>query len=243
MPHGTPDWGLIAVGTLGYSLDDLAELAARLDSPVIYDRRGQVVLLDSFEHGLGLCLPVAIAAGDAYALRDDASRHGSVSLQFQMAGAAMSGGTVTWIVPILGLPRCGIEISFGYSQHVATVQWSMQYYDGLQQHQAFVAYIVATGALQYLDHTGAFQTFGAVTPFYVSDQPTHTAKLVADFDTHYYMRFLLDQSVYDLTPYAVRSTVSIVGPRLEAGFATSGDLGQDSRSTVDRCILTQNEPT
>jgi len=243
MPHGTPDWGLIAVGTLGYSLDDLAELAARLDSPVVYDRRGQVVLLDSFEHGLGLCLPVAFAAGDAYAIRDDAARHGSLSLQFQMAGAAGSGGSATWIVPILGLPRTGLEISFGYSQHAQVLAWSMSYYDGFQQHQAVVHYIVATGALQYLDEFGAPQTFATVTPFYTFDRPTHTAKLVADFTTHYYMRFMLDQAVYDLSAFPVLSGVAFVGPRLEALFGVYGDLAQDSQCVVDRCILTQNEPT
>lgn len=243
MPHGTPDWGEVAVGTLGYSLDDLAEAVARLDSPVIFDRRGQVVLLDSFEHGLGLCLPVAIVGTDAYAIRDDASRHGSLSLQFQMAGDANSGGTATWIVPILGLPRCGLEISFGYSEHVTTVEFTMSYYDGVQQHQGWVAFTVATGVLEYLDNFGAPQTFATVVPFYALDRPIHTAKLVVDFTTQYYMRFMLDQGVYDLTPYLVNSTPAIVGSRLEAAFGAFGDLAQDSTCTVDRCILTQNEPT
>ena len=243
MPHGLPDWGVIAAGTLGYTLDDLAEAVARLESPVLYDRRGQVVLLDSFEHGLGLCVPAASSANSAYAIRDDASRHGSASLQFQMVAEAATGGLVTWTTPITQMLRCGFEISFGFSPWVYYMYFRLHYRDGTNRYEAEIRLDnVVNFDIRYLDVNNAWQPLGAMNLRRL-DRPIHTAKLVADFSTGYYLRFLVNQRVFDMSTYQIRPVLDGTGPYLESQYEVTGEINHTSGSTVDRCILTQNEPT
>ncbi len=243
MPHGLPDWGVVAAGTLGYTLDDLAEAVARLDSPVIFDRRGQVVLLDSFEQGLGLCVPAASSANSAYVIRDDASRHGSLSLQFQMVAEADTGGLVTWTTPITQMPRCGFEISFGFSPWVYYMYFRLHYRDGAFRYEAEVRLDnILLGDIRYLDVGNLWQLLGPMTLRRL-DRPIHTLKLVCDFGTGYYLRLLLNQRVFDMSAYQIRQVGDLTGPYLESEYEVTGEVNHTSGSTVDRYILTQNEPT
>jgi len=47
-----PDWYKYLPGSDRYILEDMGELAARLRSPITYDRRGEVLYFDMMEHGL-----------------------------------------------------------------------------------------------------------------------------------------------------------------------------------------------
>jgi len=52
MPRGYPDWGRIRKEVGIAAIGDLGELAVRLGASVVWDRRGDVVLVDSFDLGL-----------------------------------------------------------------------------------------------------------------------------------------------------------------------------------------------
>ncbi|GAH83946.1 unnamed protein product, partial [marine sediment metagenome] len=49
MPRGQPDFGMYASASTIGSVSDLAELAVRLGSINIFDRRGKVIDFDDFE--------------------------------------------------------------------------------------------------------------------------------------------------------------------------------------------------
>ena len=51
MAHGAPDWFGTTPQGMVHRVADLAELAARLGSPDVFDRRGNVLFMDSFENG------------------------------------------------------------------------------------------------------------------------------------------------------------------------------------------------
>ena len=52
MTHGVQDFGASSGQNSTYGLTDLGELAVRLGSPVSFDRRGDVVMMETFEDGL-----------------------------------------------------------------------------------------------------------------------------------------------------------------------------------------------
>lgn len=52
MPRGMPDWGEYSPQEVVSKLLDNAELAARLGSPVLFDRRGTVIFMDDFNCGV-----------------------------------------------------------------------------------------------------------------------------------------------------------------------------------------------
>ena len=49
MPRGQADFGQYAVKEVSASISDMGEVAARLGSIDIYDKRGDVVFFDNFE--------------------------------------------------------------------------------------------------------------------------------------------------------------------------------------------------
>ena len=52
MPHGQRDWSNIGAEELVFAMDDMAELAARLGSPITFNREGNVLFVSTFEHGV-----------------------------------------------------------------------------------------------------------------------------------------------------------------------------------------------
>ena len=89
MAHGHPDYGGAAPLATVYTLQDLAELAARLGSIDVFDRRGNVLLLDDFESGIKKWLFGGTGSYSAGWICDRAE-HGGFCLSIQTEGAATS---------------------------------------------------------------------------------------------------------------------------------------------------------
>lgn len=242
MAHGTPDWGLLGPKTVTYGLDDMGELAARLDSPVIWDRRGDVILLDSFEAGLGLCHITTVNPGDYYRRTTEASRHGGLALLLHADGLDTSYARVEWFVGLPGNLQVGFELSFGARYGYEALYWQLIWFDGTNFSTAEIRYIRATRDLEYLDAAGNYQTLHAALDLYVLLMPAHVFKLVVDFDTGHYVRLIMGHHTFDMSAYALRVAASPLYPVLLARFWIDGEVGEGGEAIVDRVILTQNEP-
>ncbi|GAI16225.1 unnamed protein product, partial [marine sediment metagenome] len=79
MTHGGPDWGTPGPLKTIYTLEDMAELVARLGSIVTFDRRGNIIWLDDFEGTLGKWGIETEGAGYSAQLSAEAARSGGFS--------------------------------------------------------------------------------------------------------------------------------------------------------------------
>ena len=242
MAHGKPDWGLVGPKQTIYGLDDVGEAVARLGSPVIWDRRGDIVLLDSFEYGTALSAPWTSGVGDSYNVYTGASRHGSLSMIAELVGAAGSRFTNIWTVCTTAEMVNGFEISYSYGEHIEYLVFEIMYWDGVWENRARARYTVATADLDVQLVGGAYQNLDNNLPLAVGIDPIHVAKVVADFGAGDYVRIIMDERTYPIPGVPVMRVLGAGGPYIMARFFATCDFGQSSQVIIDRVIVTQNEP-
>lgn len=242
MAHGKPDWGLVGPKQTVYGLDDMGEMAARLDSPSIWDRRGDVVLMDSFECGTSRGLYNTWGGGDSYNIYTLASRHGPLSMHVHLGGLANSHFLGHWEVATTGQAVNGFEISFSVDGNADRYAFDIEYLDGVNRHRGRAQYIVGTGTLEYLNAAGAYTPLAVGLGLVTGIDPIHVLKVVADLGNDVYSRIILDETTYPLT--GIPSNVFGVGggPYIVGQFQVWNTLTPVSNLVIDRIIMTQNEP-
>ncbi len=242
MPHGTPDWGLVGPKQTIFGLDDLGEHAVRLGSPHFFDRRGDALLLTTFQEGTGPFSYLAAGAGTAVQLYTHHSRQGAYSVRL-MSGTddgAYSGIRARMAYPVpssLGLEFCFI------GQGVQIWRAYLEWYDGDDHYFARIRITESTGAIDYGHGDGLWTNFATLGLLYGGDNPIHTLKLVADMPLSEYVRVIFNNNSWSLAGTPVPSIpAAVVGEHLvvEIHYAEANRL--NTQGYVDNVIVTQNEP-
>jgi hypothetical protein len=112
MAHGRPDFNLTAGVRTTYRWSDFDELAARLGSPVSYDRRGDVIFIESFEHGDGMITWATGGAGSTAGLSLARARTGHFSAALYTPSVANAYAHLTRRGVYPAVSPLGAEISF-----------------------------------------------------------------------------------------------------------------------------------
>lgn len=250
MPHGQPDYGVQAVKETVFGLADLAETAARLDSIVTFDRRGDIVWLDDFESDVlkwSLTLP---GVGDSVVASSEAARNGAFSAKLTTGNVAGDMVTMVHYSPFPVTSRVGFEISFTVHDNLSDLIFSQRLYDGSDEHFARVRYRPATDVLEYLDRNAAWQNLAPSLVLLSATYILHTIKLVIDLNTQEYVRVIVDDVVYDLSalepplllPLYRHTPDVLTTPHWEQLVDTITGVNANTSSYIDDAIVTQNEP-
>ena len=241
MPHGQRDWGNVGAESTVAGLSDLAELAARLGSPVTFNREGNVLLLDTFDQGMGRWEGAGIAPYEIEIV-SEWSRYGGYSLKFDVAADAAKYGLVDTYLPFPVKSSYGLEFSLRLNAYINVIYIWMKFYDGAQ-YQTYDVYAYPNSEkIVLFDRTAGTVTFADPWVIRTSGMNWHTFKLVADIKDQYYRRLIVNDVEYDLTAYRPR-----VGTSEDASnvFLRLQFYGSDSGAGVaylDDVIFTQNEP-
>ena len=240
--HGTADWGLTAGTVTTYQLTDLAELAARLGSIVTYDRRGEVLFIDDFSHGVSKWAEGGGGGDPTITLSAVQSRSGQFSALLTPASGGLTQVIILRAVPALAPSAIGLECHLAASSPAMSFQWDLRVKDATTSHRFAVRYNAATGDLQYLDDSAAWVAFAA--PGDVFEDPTvfHAAKLVVNADLDAYDRFLLDGTAYSLSGFTHRETADVSVPIIFLLITAEDLTGSQNPAYLDDVILTQNKP-
>ena len=242
MAHGKPDWGLVGPKYTTYGLDDLGEAVVRLDSPVAWDRRGDVIKMVDFECGLGDGLIQTSGAGGTYHRSTGHTWHGAYSLEL-VAGSDLARSAQFLVF----MPRPS-QGGLGYELWVTShndVEYQIMTYDYFYQNNRYSAgirFINATNEFQYYDAAGAYVTF-VTLPVYINiNYVFHIWKLVYNVSDGVYNRFILDGFSYPLTNIPVNIVTPLVGERVATQFQVTANGGTNPNCFLDNLIFTQNEP-
>jgi len=242
MPHGTFDWGKHTPTITVFTLDDMAELAARLGSIDYYDRRGNVFFLDGFEHTLNKWYNCGLGVGNAAALDNTYAKDGEYSCKITAGQGNDNYGCIGHqgggIVP----SKIGFELAFTVNEAIKQYQFKWAISDGTHSHFAGIAYYPPTDLLKYYNEGGVYTTFATDLELKADPRSFHTIKFVADLTTDYYDYCLLDHVNYDLSALQNQNVEIALAPAHSMSIIStnSGDLNQSFY--VDNTILTQNEP-
>ena len=242
MAHGTPDWGITAGAVTTYQLTDLAELAVRMGSIVSFDRRGEVLFLDTFEDGLVHWYTDFDSDDGAVDLSRAQTRYGPYSARL-VAGAG--GSRFALIGHRLALPSLsalGLECSFNLPGYVDYFQATINIYDGTYYSIYSVRWDDLGSRLLYTPASGPMVVLLSGQDLRILPTLFHTLKLVVSSDLREYARVILNGFAFDLAGVAAYSLPDNAVPYVTIELEVLGRSGENDTVYVDDVILTQNEP-
>lgn len=242
MAHGTPDWGHGKQITTYALVDDLAELAARLGSIVVYDRRGDVIVLDDFSKGLEAWNLTTSGTGAAAVLETTYPRFPPFCVR--LTGGSTTGWSASmyrYFSPLV-LGGLGVEVSVAFLTEFDRFDLNLWYRDGTTLYRCDIRLDDVNDEIQYLNSSGAYTKLADLPALWTTVGAYHSIKLVGDFSTEKYVRLLLDLTEYDPSAYALYSVAQTGYPFVYLAFGLTSRDGQNDNCRVDGVIMTQNEP-
>jgi len=249
MPRGYADFGLTP-SNVGQYIGDNSELAVRLGSADMFERRGRVVWYDDMNNDMYQYQTSNHGTSSIAHVLDYGHIHG-VSLTFTPDTVAVGGCSVRFSAPLLAMTKIGFEFLIrphkDGAQTATVFEWATEIYLGLTyQHYHF-----------RLDpNTGIFSLWrapgggGTQTTIYTSPYPTYSAFQDRGFS---YIKVVIDpmlvrfdRMVYNtfgagLTQYGGCTDVSVSRPRIECLLYATGN---DDKLPVNITfpIITIDEP-
>lgn len=242
MPHGAPDWGVIAPKKTVYILQDMAELAARLGSIVTFDRRGDVVWLDDFESGAGHWYAYSGGTDGSTAITTEYSRSKASSFRLNTGSGDEANAVATAYLPMAVLSKLGMEVSFTVDSQLGTFDIYFNVATLTAFYLPHLCYDATNDRLRiYADGVGWIDL---KTSLVLSTAPRlfHTLKVVIDPLTGKWVRVILDGESYDVSAYSMYSIAGQSAQRIEPEVQVYPTSTIATVVEIDDVIITQNEP-
>lgn len=247
MPRGQPDFGMYAVKTVGATLSDVGELAARLGSINTFDRRGDVVWFDDFEGDINGWFPFYDGDGAGVEASAERARSGAFSCKLTTGDEVGDPAMAVHYAPYPVVGGVGFEISFTIAPIIAVGElhyhtFILTLFDGTHRHYAMIRYVEADKELLYWDGNPDWKVLASDLKLYFSTYEFKTLKLVIDLKTHKYMRLILNAKEYDMKDLSYQLTDDpITTPYWGSAFRLDTGRAENTISWIDDVILTQNE--
>ncbi len=240
--HDTPDWGGKYVDTQFYPLDDMAELAVRLGSPLAYDRRGAVIWMYDFRDGIGDVGPSYTGTGSDVNLYADIYESPPFACTLQTGTTAAARA---WIERRMALPlskRVGYQASYRADAGGHIIYHNIYHYDGSLWWYAYLYLDLDNDLLRVYTAESGLVTVLDPMPDLVTGAYFAHIKLVVDLSTHKYVRAILDDQELDLSAYTIASTPSTAPPQIRIRSTAESSSGDLDLVLLDNLIITANEP-
>ncbi len=242
MARGQKDYAGSSQKTVGATLSDMGELAARLGSIVTFDRRGDIILLDDFEDPLMKWNLSGEALGFAGRLDQTGAKTGSQCLKITSPADTDKNVAANRRIDYVGAPRLGQEVSFSRLSSVGYIENRMDVFTGSRKVEFRLKYDQDAGTLSYYDVDGAWQVLASGLTLAVASFYYWTWKLVGDATEEKYARALLGSREHDLSSIAAKASDDTTEASVLV-FITSASVNAEARSVLyDHYILTMNEP-
>jgi len=220
-----------------------AELAARLGSPVTFDRRGQVIATDDFRNGYGGWETASVGTGGAVALNPIYTWIGGYSIKLTAGSDSTHSASVYRYLNRVAIEQYGIAISFSHPGPVDEILIRLYLYDATNRHDAELTYDIAGDKLRYLNSSGVDTDLATGIVTYDNARRFDSMKLVVDFSTDKYIRALFNGVEYDMSALACQTSASALNPCLLVQVTWTGQSGQNGIAYLDYIVVTGAEPT
>jgi hypothetical protein len=220
----------------------MAELAARLGSIDVYDRRGNVIWMDDFSKGKGAWAEGLYGTGAAIAIDTTYPKWPPFCLK--MTGGSDAGRSCqifNHVAPqVLG--PVGLETSVAFFNAFSALRIAIIRYDGTNRYHAQIELNDASDKIYYYDSDGNYTELDDLPDLKDDYGEYHNIKLVTDLSTDTYVRFLLNQTSYDLSDYSMFSEANTEAAKVLVRLYFYSNTGSNAICRVGGVIVTQNEP-
>lgn len=241
MAHGAPDYSHVRKAVSVFRLDDMAELAVRLGSPNLWDRRGDTFFLDSFEDGITKWTVFDDGGDEAAVVSALAPMHGAFCAQ--LTTQTGSGGYIGLQqgFPLTASPRLGFETHIKPVSYAGIYDMYIYWYTGTEKKSGYIRLSFNLDRIQYKDDTGTFQTLidnldpEPVVSYY------HFLKWVIDFENEEYLWLRYNEQTELMTDLAIQVTADTTAPHLEVYILFYDSAAGQGKIRLDCVVLTQDE--
>jgi len=242
LPADMPDDYQWLLGGQRALLDDQAELAARLGSPVVWDRRGQVIWFDTFAHGLSAWKATGYGTGASVLTINNLTYLPGFAAELIAGSDGVAAAELQKEFQPLESVRNGIETSFTCFNAFNRFGISINRLDGTLRHTARLRFYNADNGLYYTDAAGVdvlIDTFSDIVYAYGLYQHL---KVVVDFALGEYVRAIYNTTEIDLRgiPIYQAAEAANVGYRIVLNHL--GAAAANARAQVGHVIITTGEP-
>lgn len=236
-----PDWGGYPVSGQSYPLKDLAEAVVRLGSPVIYDRRGAVAFMETFENGIGRWLSSGDVGYTPFTLTASFSQTGGFSGTIYPGPGVLDSAGIEGFMPIPPPSLWGLSIMFSVSVAVFRLNLRMRYYDGTLFHDYVTSLLNLLSELYVSDDTGADKLVDTIGSLLVNERAFHFYKMVIDTEARKILRLRIDERTFAVNQEVAPGMASAIRPYLSMQVWAYNRTGGVERVNIDNVILTYNE--
>lgn len=241
-PLDMPDDYPYLPGSTRSPLADLGELAARLGSVVLYDRRGEVLWWDDVRYGLNVWTHTSSGTGGGVSVQTGGALMSDDTLKLT---AGSDGGVLAQITKYFApatLGKAGVEHAVAFISEFTALLIYLSRFDGTNWHRGRIKLDRISSEIQYELVAGGYQKIDDL-PNVVNSQPIYQfVKLVVDFEEDEYVRLMYNQNEYSLAGIAIPTVANADPPQHRIDTQFQGRAGNNDVCYIGRTILTGNEP-
>jgi len=219
-----------------------AELAVRLGSAVAYDRRGQVVFLEDFEHGYSLWTWAKSGNLAACALDPTSSLSGGYSVKLTGGNHNVRFSLIGMTRGVAPMGRVGLEFSIAFGSGVNYVSGSLSMHDGTDAYRAQIRYEWVGMDVDVYDDGGDWTWVAGVANPGVVGNEYNTFKFVIDQATRKYVRALFNDIEVHPTTTSYYRTGPTNSTHITVQIAVYSRDGNNDVVYVDNVVVTLAEP-
>lgn len=241
MVFGHSDYGLSQGRKIIHPVTDWGELALRLNSPNAYQRSGNVVLMDNFEHGLEKWSSLVIGGSGSFDLSQDSAKTGFYSGKIITDTYFPTIVRIQRGVGLLNLGRLGLEISLASPDRNFILDAYLYLLSGSRWYQAGLRVNCYTNRLYLFDPDVNWVLVDSAIGAKWSGYIYNTIKLVADFSLARYAHLFFNERSYNVSDQAFFNVASSALPYVAMRFEGSNPSTVAAVGYLDDVILTQNE--
>ncbi len=240
--YGAEDWSKYRPNVPRETLFDLAELAARLGSPVTFDRRGSVMFMDGFEGTLTAWKTTNLFDFNTTLLDQSTAfrGHQCVAL-FAQAGAGNLTSLFKYL-PLYAVNRSGLEFHWSHGTGLKHFRMRVAYFAGSNAFLGEIQIDIEDNAINYLDKNNDLQKLADVNISSPSAKQWYAVKLVVDFTELEFVRFMLNKTEYSMDGIGLREAPAPLDPAMQALIFMTPDADDDQTVYLDDVIITSDEP-
>jgi hypothetical protein len=237
-----PDWGGQYNSPQFFPLFDQAELAARLGSPVFYDRRGSVIWYETFEYGLAGVVKEESGAGSSVYLSSTFYEQPPFSAVLEHGPVAGRYAQIYRRVAIPQSKNIGFAASIKASASASLIRIEVRMRDGATSWETYLKADLTNKKLYVLTEGAVETEIDAAIPDLAAGYYFAHFKIVVDFTTKKLVRAMLDDVEYDLSAYTISSQASALAPHLLCLVRHESDKASTRNINVDNLIISAAEP-
>jgi len=219
----------------------IGELAARLGSPMNWDKRGQAVKIETFADGFGGALTSPSGTGALVILQPTVNQMGGYSCQLTTGTTVNKSAGVTIYSDYSPSGRIGLEVVFSMVDQPDNITFTGTIYTGVYNYTMGARLNKTTGQLQVYNSADAWVN---VVTYSIPAVPQvfFSVKIVLDLTTQKWVRLMAKGAEYDLSAITAKRSASAAHPFIAFSVQGKEDAAVSHTIYVDRMIITTNEP-